>query len=464
MIMIKSNRVSKILFLAAVLILMLGLCGCRTRVTNNSEVTNVMYDEDGMLSEEYDMRREELELSIAKKPIITGWGTSPEDESEYYDDDDADMLEEYDPDAFEGPDDDDEEKPNASTATGRRTTSTTRPSSTRPSGSGGTTVSRVKITLDANGGKSNINVTYRTANGQYGALPTPTREGYKFKGWYTKKEGGTKITSTTKIKGNQGVTLYAQWEKDKKTKPKKEEKTDPEPSKPEEPEKPEEKTHTVTFDVNGDGASIDGTSEITVTEGKAYGNLPSASWTYHTFEGWYTEQAEGAGTQIKASSVFNGTSDQTLYAHWTKKSKEYWQNEFEVAANEIKPEEKIDCCVDSDGKSIIEDCKGNVVDPADSDTICVVKFIKDIDLEKAQEAADEIKSETETEGGKYYGKTVDMLLVDKKALEDDKEIALVYKLAILNYLYGIPSKEEVENANSELDVNIDPDNKIFKSL
>ena len=57
-----------------------------------------------------------------------------------------------------------------------------------------------------------------------------------------------------------------------------------------------------------------------------------------------------------------------------------------------------------------------------------------------------------------------MLLVDKKALEDDKEIALVYKLAILNYLYGIPSKEEVENANSELDVNIDLDNKIFKSL
>ena len=49
--MISSNRVIKFIFLAAVLILMLALCGCRTRVTNNSEVTNVMYDEDGMLTD-----------------------------------------------------------------------------------------------------------------------------------------------------------------------------------------------------------------------------------------------------------------------------------------------------------------------------------------------------------------------------------------------------------------------------
>ena len=459
--MIKSNRVSKILFLAAVLILMLGLCGCRTRVTNNSEVTNVMYDEDGMLSEEYDMRREELELSIAKKPIITGWGTSPEDESEYYDDDDADMLEEYDPDAFEGPDDDDEEKPKASTATGRRTTSTSSPA-TRPSGSGGTTVSRVKITLDANGGKSNINVTYRTANGQYGALPTPTREGYKFKGWYTKKEGGTKITSTTKINGSQGVTLYAQWEKDKKSKPKKDEKTDPEPSKPEEPEKPEAKTHTVSFD--GNGGEVGGGS-ITVTEGEAYGELPSANCDGHDFEGWYTDKT--GGSKVDPSSTFNETKDQTLYAHW-KEIDPYdtWNKKFEEDANTITPESKVDCCLDNSSggkKSFIEDCKGNVVDPADSDNIYVIRFIDNINEEKAEAAAEEIKTENETEGGKYYGKSIKILLIDSEAVEGDKNTKLVYKLAILNSLYDIPSIEEVENANSELNVNIDLGNSIFKS-
>ena len=48
--MIKNSRVSKILFLAAVLILMLGLCGCRTRITNNDEVSNVMYDEEGLMN------------------------------------------------------------------------------------------------------------------------------------------------------------------------------------------------------------------------------------------------------------------------------------------------------------------------------------------------------------------------------------------------------------------------------
>ena len=57
-----------------------------------------------------------------------------------------------------------------------------------------------------------------------------------------------------------------------------------------------------------------------------------------------------------------------------------------------------------------------------------------------------------------------MLLVDTDAIKGGKATQLVYKLAILNYLYGIPSQEEVENANSELDVNIDLDNKIFKSL
>ncbi len=37
----------------------------------------------------------------------------------------------------------------------------------------------------------------------------PTREGYAFKGWYTAKSGGTKVTSTRALSGN--VTYYAQW-------------------------------------------------------------------------------------------------------------------------------------------------------------------------------------------------------------------------------------------------------------
>lgn len=42
-------------------------------------------------------------------------------------------------------------------------------------------------------------------------MPTAARKGYVLKGWYTKKSGGTKVTTATVIKKNQ--TLYAQWSK-----------------------------------------------------------------------------------------------------------------------------------------------------------------------------------------------------------------------------------------------------------
>lgn len=44
---------------------------------------------------------------------------------------------------------------------------------------------------------------------KYGKLPTVTRKGYRFLGWYTKKKGGKKVTAKTKAKKNQ--VLYAQW-------------------------------------------------------------------------------------------------------------------------------------------------------------------------------------------------------------------------------------------------------------
>lgn len=42
----------------------------------------------------------------------------------------------------------------------------------------------------------------------YGTLPTPTRDGYTFDGWYTAASGGTKITESSKYSVNK---LYAHW-------------------------------------------------------------------------------------------------------------------------------------------------------------------------------------------------------------------------------------------------------------
>ena len=80
-----GNRILKILCIAAVFVLMLTLSGCRTRITNNSEVNNVMYDDGGYMQEEYDMRREDLDLSTARKPVFTGFGNPEEEEDEDYD-------------------------------------------------------------------------------------------------------------------------------------------------------------------------------------------------------------------------------------------------------------------------------------------------------------------------------------------------------------------------------------------
>ena len=71
---------------------------------------------------------------------------------------------------------------------------------------------------DTNGGKIESGVTGFTKG--YGemisSLAKPKREGYTFKGWYTAKTGGTKVTVSTKCMNTSDttVTLYARWEKE----------------------------------------------------------------------------------------------------------------------------------------------------------------------------------------------------------------------------------------------------------
>lgn len=52
-------------------------------------------------------------------------------------------------------------------------------------------------------------------NATVGTLPTPTRTGYTFQGWYTAASGGTKITSTTAVTSD--TTYYAHWQQMKLT-------------------------------------------------------------------------------------------------------------------------------------------------------------------------------------------------------------------------------------------------------
>lgn len=65
------------------------------------------------------------------------------------------------------------------------------------------------VTFDSQGGSHVSSQTVK--EGTVISLPTPTRDGHKFLGWYTEADGGSKVTSLTVTKN---VTLYAHWEKE----------------------------------------------------------------------------------------------------------------------------------------------------------------------------------------------------------------------------------------------------------
>ena len=97
----------KILIAALILVMVPVLSSCRTRLTNNTEVMQTTTDPDGTLTENYQMRRDELSMPVAEAPIIKGGGEDEYDYDEYYDED-ADALSEFEPE--EEPDDKDREK------------------------------------------------------------------------------------------------------------------------------------------------------------------------------------------------------------------------------------------------------------------------------------------------------------------------------------------------------------------
>ncbi|MBQ9887546.1 MAG: InlB B-repeat-containing protein, partial [Lachnospiraceae bacterium] len=147
------------------------------------------------------------------------------------------------------------------------------------------------ITYNANGGVCNTESQKYTygSNNKYTALPTATRTGYTFVGWYTAEEGGTKITTDTGVAATDRI-LYAHWKA---------------------------KTYVTKFKGNG-GTSTK--SSVTLKYGIQYGNVLTditATRTGYLFDGWYTA-AEG-GNKV-ASTDYIQAEDRTLYAHWTAKT------------------------------------------------------------------------------------------------------------------------------------------------
>ena len=145
----------------------------------------------------------------------------------------------------------------------------------------GASASSYTVTFDANGGScATASKTY-ASGATLGTLPTPTRAGYTFAGWFTAADGGTRVTETTAVTGD--ATYYAHWTAN---------------------------TYTVTFDANGGTASE---SSRTKAYGSTLGTLPTATRTGYTLVGWYT--AKSGGTEAMSSTKVTGAV--MYYARWT---------------------------------------------------------------------------------------------------------------------------------------------------
>lgn len=75
----------------------------------------------------------------------------------------------------------------------------------------GWTPAQYTVTFDANEGTvepASKSVTYTEV---YGELPTPTRVGYAFDGWFTEADGGEQVTAETGFNRTENQTLYAHW-------------------------------------------------------------------------------------------------------------------------------------------------------------------------------------------------------------------------------------------------------------
>ena len=144
------------------------------------------------------------------------------------------------------------------------------------------------ISFDGNGGSSSKNFKKVTKGLKYGSLPTASRTGYDFGGWYTSKDGGEHITAASIVKISGDQTIYAHWNV---------------------------KKFRVTFD--GNGGSTSQTSK-SVDYGANYGVLATAIRTGYDFDGWYTSK-EG-GNKVESKTKVSLISNQTLYAHWKVKN------------------------------------------------------------------------------------------------------------------------------------------------
>lgn len=142
------------------------------------------------------------------------------------------------------------------------------------------------LAFDANGG--NVTPAYKTVavGSAYGTLPTPTRPGHAFAGWFTAVSGGSAVSASTTMGTSATAVIHAHWST-------------------------EGQTRTIYFDAAGGSCS---TTSKSATVGSAVGALPTATRSGYTFAGWFLSTV--GSDQVTAQTIM-GEEDFMLYAHWS---------------------------------------------------------------------------------------------------------------------------------------------------
>lgn len=152
------------------------------------------------------------------------------------------------------------------------------------------TGNNVTVTYDSKGGTVSPTSQTKVVGSTYGspeAIPTPTKAGYTFGGWWTGDGSGTQVTNSTIVTNPSNHTLYAKWTGN---------------------------NVTVTYDPKG--GTVSPTSQTKVI-GSTYGSpdaMPIATKDGNTFGGWWT--GDGSGTQVTDTTTVTNPANHTLYAQW----------------------------------------------------------------------------------------------------------------------------------------------------
>lgn len=143
---------------------------------------------------------------------------------------------------------------------------------------------RYTVNFNANLGMTPLSSMIVTNSSTYGTLPTPTRVGYTFNGWYTASSGGTQIVRSSTVCLSSAQTLYAHWTPN----------------------------NYVAY-LNANGGNVDKES-INITYDSTYSSLPTPTRKGYYFNGWYT--AQNGGSLVTNDTKVSSTDNQTLYAQW----------------------------------------------------------------------------------------------------------------------------------------------------